>query len=208
MRQAPSRPPLRRRFLGRLWASRDGTSATEFALVLPVLVLMVGGIIEMSMLFFVNVLAEGGLREAARYGITGQGAEDGLREVEIIQIVNDHTHGLIDLETAGMTTKAYSSFGAIGEPEPFVDGSNGKPLNGEYDEGEDFDDINENTKWDGDQGVEGAGGPGDVVMYTLTYDWEFVTPVLGAFAGQDHGVGMTASIAVRNEPYGSGGGGE
>lgn len=206
MRQAPSRPPLRRRCLGRFCAGRSGASATEFALVVPVLLLLVGGIIEMSMLFFVNILAEGGLREAARYGITGQGAEDGLREAEILQIVSDHTHGLIDLETAGMATKAYSSFAAIGEPEPFVDGSNGRPLNGEYDEGEDFDDINENAEWDGDQGVAGAGGPGDVVMYELSYDWEFVTPVLGAFAGQDHSVSMTASIVVRNEPYGSGGG--
>jgi len=176
--------------------------------VVPVLLVLVGGIIEMSLLMFVNVLAEGGLREAARYGITGQGAEEGVRDDDIIQIVTDHTHGLLDLETAGVSTKAYSSFGAIGEPEPFVDGSNGEPLNGEYDEGEDFDDINENAKWDGDQGTLGAGGPGDVVMYELSYDWEFVTPILSAFAGQDNGVSMTASIAVRNEPYGSNGGGE
>jgi len=31
---------------------------------------------------------------------------------------------------------------------------------------------------------------------------------MSAFAGQDNGVSMTASIAVRNEPYGSNGGGE
>ena len=204
MQQASSKLSLRRRFL----VCRDGTSATEFAIVVPVLLLLVGGIIEMSLLMFVNVLAEGGLREAARYGITGQGVEEGVRSDEIIQIVSDHTHGMIDLETAGISTKSYSSFGAIGEPEPFVDGSNGRPLNGEYDEGEDFDDINENELWDGDQGVIGAGGPGDVVMYELSYDWEFVTPVLGAFAGQDNGINMTASIAVRNEPYGSNSGGE
>jgi Flp pilus assembly protein TadG len=203
MQKAGLRSPRQSRFL----ACRDGTSATEFAIVLPVLLLMVSGIIEMSLLFFVDILAEGGLREAARYGITGQGAEDGVREDEIIQIVNDHTHGLIDLETANLSTKSYSSFGAIGQPEPFVDGSNGLPANGEYDVGEDFDDINENDVWDGDQGKVGAGGPGDVVMYELSYDWEFITPVLSIFAGQDNRVNMTASIAVRNEPYGSAGDG-
>lgn len=194
--------------IGRFLRCRRGASATEFALVAAVLLLFVGGIIEMSLLMFVNVLAEGGLREAARYGITGQGAEEGVRDDEIIQIVSDHTHGMIDLETAGISTKAYSSFGAIGQPEPFVDGSNGLPANGLFDEGEDFDDINGNETWDGDQGVAGAGGPGDVVMYELTYDWQFVTPVLSAFAHQDEGLSMTASIAVRNEPYGTSGGGE
>lgn len=195
--------PLGRRFLVR----RDGTSATEFALVLPVLLLLVAGIIEMSLLFFVNVLAEGGLREAARYGITGQGAEEGVREDEILQIVSEHTHGLIDLESANLSTMSYQNFGAIDEPEPFVDGSNGEPANGEYDEGEDFDDVNENGQWDGDQGIAGAGGPGDVVMYELSYDWAFITPVLSYFAGQDGHINMTASIAVRNEPYGSPGAG-
>ncbi len=199
MQPAPLRSSPHRRFFAR----RDGTSATEFALVLPVLLLLVSGIIEMSLLFFVNVLAEGGLREAARYGITGQGAEDGVREDEILQIVSDHTHGLIDFESATLSTMAYKSFGAIDEPEPFVDGSNGEPANGEYDEGEDYDDVNENGHWDGDQGVAGAGGPGDVVMYELSYDWAFITPVLSVFAGQDGHINMTASIAVRNEPYGS-----
>lgn len=203
MQQARARSPLGREFL----KGRDGASVAEFAIVLPVLLLLVGGIIEMSMLMFVNVLAEGGLREAARYGITGQGATEGIRDDEIIEIVNQHTHGLIDLETAGLSTLSYSSFGAIGQPEPFEDGSNGQPANGEFDVGEDFDDVNGNDTWDGDQGAPGAGGPGDVVMYELTYDWDFVTPVLGAFAGQDHGITMSASIAVRNEPYGSNGGG-
>ncbi len=204
MQQARKRTPRAKAFL----AARDGASAAEFAIVLPVLVLLVGGILEMSMVMFVNVLAEGGLREAARYGITGQGASEGVRDDEIIQIVNDHTHGLIDLETAGLSTMSYGSFGSIGQPEPFEDGSNGHPENGEFDVGEDFDDVNGNEIWDGDQGAPGAGGPGDVVMYELTYEWEFMTPVLSAFAGQDHSINMSASIAVRNEPYGSAGGGE
>lgn len=189
----------------RFFACRRGTSAIEFALVLPVFLLLIGGIIELSIMLFVSALAEGGLREAARYGITGQGAVDGVRADEITQIVTDHTHGLIEISPSNLTTMTYSSFGAIGQPEPYTDGSNGEPENGQYDEGEDFDDVNGNGTWDGDQGAPGAGGPGEVVLYELTYDWEFITPILTVFAGQDNSISMSASIAVRNEPYGTGG---
>ena len=153
------------------------------------------------MIMFVSSLAEGGLREAARYGITGQSPTASNRAAQIAQIVSDHTQGLVTISPTSLSTKVYPSFADIGAPEEFEDGSNGNPANGEYDEGEDFTDTNGNGQWDNDMGTPGEGSAGEVVLYTLTFDWELMTPILTAFADQEHGLSLSASIAVRNEPF-------
>ena len=98
----------------------------------------------------------------------------------------------------------YPSFGDIGGPEPFVDSA---PANGAYDVGETFTDVNGNGVWDPDMGAAGAGGPGDVVVYRLSYDWSLLTPVLAGVIGEAGRVRLAASVVVRNEPYEAAGGG-
>ena len=93
----------------------------------------------------------------------------------------------------------YDSFDDIGEPEPFTDQ---EPMNGAYDAGEPFSDTNGNGTWDADMGTAGVGGPGDVVVYTVSYDWPLLTGMLFSWMGTDGKVPLRASIAVRNEPYG------
>jgi len=184
-----------------------GAAALEFAFALPVFLLVLVGIVEFSMVMLVSVLTEGGLREAGRYGITGQIPAGMTREERLVEIVGDHTHGLIDLSPENITFKVYDDFSHIGEAEPYVDDS---PANGQYDPGEDFTDWNDNGTWDEDVGVAGTGGAEDIVVYELNYSWEFLTPLFKAF-GDDGKINMTASLAIRNEPYapvGGGGGGE
>ena len=175
-----------------------GSAAVEFVFALPVLILLVFGIIEVAMVMFVMALTEGGLREASRYGITGQIPENLTRDEMILQMVNNHTHGLIDVSGANLTYQVYPSFEDIGKPEPFVDGD---PKNGTYDVGEDFTDINGNGQWDPDMGAAGLGGPGEVVLYNIDYQWEFMLPVFEIFGGPDGVLNLSASLAVRNEPY-------
>lgn len=94
----------------------------------------------------------------------------------------------------------YDSFENIGQPEPFTDQ---EPMNGVYDQGEPFTDVNGNTTWDADMGAAGVGGPGEVVVYTVSYDWPLLTGMLHSWMGTDGKVPLRASVAVRNEPYGS-----
>lgn len=195
-RERPSRrrPLLSfRRFLG----CRSGSSALEFALAIPVFILMVAGVIEISMVTFVSILAEGGLREASRYGITGQAPTATSREAQIVQIVQDHTHNLITVSSDNVTFKTYGDYGHIGSAEPFED-ANG---NGEWDEGETYTDWNGNGSWDEDSGTAGSGGAGDIVVYEVTYQWAFITPLFKVFGGDDGALDLTASITVRNEPW-------
>jgi len=177
---------------------RRGVTALEFGLVAPVFALAVGALIDLTMMMFVSALLEGGVREAARFGITGFAPAGISRETRIRQIVADNTVGLVDMGTATVTQKIYPSFADVGKPEPFEDQA---PANGAYDPGEPYQDVNGNGQWDGDMGAAGAGGPGDVVLYTVEVDWSPLTPIVAPLFGISGKIRMRSSVAVRNEPY-------
>ena len=179
-------------------AACDGVAILEFGLAAPVVILATVGLIELGTMMFVNSLVEGALREAARFGITGFSPEGVSREERILEIVADHTNGLVDMQTATVTQLIYPGFGDVGQPEPFDDAP---PSNGTYDLGESFQDINGNGVWDSDMGAAGAGGPGAVVLYTIAVDWPALTPMFRPFLGEDGKIRMGASVAVRNEPF-------
>jgi hypothetical protein len=184
----------------RLRACIRGATAIEFALAAPVFVLIAVGLMELSMVLFVNTLLEGGLRDAARFGVTGGVPAGTTRADRILAIIDDRTIGLVDREEASITTRVYPSFDSVGKPEPFVDEP---PFNGTYDAGEAWTDINANGQWDSDMGAAGLGGPGDIVLYTIDYDWQLMTGHLFDFLGIGGAVPLRASLIARNEPYGS-----
>lgn len=175
----------------------------------PVLILVVTGIMEVSMVLAVSSLLEGGLRDAARYGITGYVPSGTTREDQIKKIIGEATVGLVNMDNAEIQTLVYPSFGDIGQPEPWDDQNS----NGAYDVGEPYTDINSNGQWDPDMGAAGLGGPGEIVLYKIKYDLGLMTPLMRPImGGSDGNVTLRASIAVRNEPYpetagGSGSGG-
>lgn len=148
----------------------------------------------MAIILFIGSSIESAVMEASRYGITG--SEAGVsREEKVLEIVADRTYGLLDMDQVQVQTLVYQSFADIGEPEPFTD-QNG---NHSYEVGEPFNDVNGNGTWDPDMGEAGLGGPGDIVVYRLSYDWGVVTPVMREILGET--VTQVSSVAVRNEPF-------
>lgn len=173
-----------------------GKAIVEFALIAPVFLGMLGAVLEFSGIMFVQTILEGGAREASRYGITGSQPEGVTREEMILDIVEGNTYGILDMAELDMETLVYDSFGSVGQPEPFTD-ENG---NGEYDDGEPYTDVNGSGGWDDDMGAAGLGGPGDVVVYRLSYDWNIMIPLFEPIFGET--VTLQANVAVRNEPFG------
>lgn len=194
---------LPRTFWRRFRDCRRGSSALEFALAIPVFLLLLAGVVEISMVMFVSVLAEGGLREASRYGLTGQVPDGETIEERLVDIVKEHTHNLIEITPANVTFKIYQDYDQIGNPEPYTDDS---PANGAYDAGEAFTDWNGNGSWDADSGLEGTGAAGEIVLYKIQYQWAFLTPLFSVFGGDDGALDLSASIAIRNEPWDPSGG--
>lgn len=190
------RPRIARR-LARLWRGRRGVTAVEFALVAPVAFTLVCIFIDLSMVMFITNVMEGGLREASRYAITGYVEVGKTREERIAEIVKDHSYGFIKSADLTIAYKVYPSFADVGKPEPFVD----QNANGQYDAGEPFTDINNNGQWDADMGTAGVGGPGDVVAYVVSYNWKLWTPLASEIWPNNGLVTLSATVAVRNEPY-------
>lgn len=196
----PARTSLRlMATMKRLRRNRKGSAVTEFAIAAPVVIMAIVGIIEFSMILFVSSLLEGGLREASRFGLTGFQPNGLTREERILKIIEDHTHGLVDGTAVNLSTLVYPSFDSIGQPEPFTDENS----NGTFDAGEPYMDVNGNNQWDPDMGAAGLGGPEDIVLYTIEYDWPLMTGMLNGFVGNDGKIGLRASVVVRNEPYGT-----
>lgn len=188
---------LRRRATAHWICDESGAAAAEFAMIAMLLIVMTIGVFEIAAVMIVNVLIEGGLREASRAGITGYAPAGTSREEMILERLQMHTLNLVTPDTATIETRVYPSFSQVGQPEPFTD-ANG---NGIRDNGEAFTDVNGNGTWDADMGAAGLGGPGDVVLYRVTYDWRLMTGLLIPALSPTGIIRLSASVVVRNEPY-------
>lgn len=106
-----------------------GSTVVEFALVAPIVLLLMCAILEFSVLFFTTMTMQYAVREGARYGITGQTDKDptgaNLRYKAILQVMRNNSVGMYDMvspvitvnSTTYATSSAYttSMFGSPGD---------------------------------------------------------------------------------------------
>ena len=189
-----------------------GVAAIEFAIVAPIVILLIMTLFEMGFLLTGGVFLEAGARAAGRFGITGAARPDESRETTIRTIITSHvcpaalpgaTSSLCfwtadgATPTLAITTRAYTDPRNLGQPEPFADLP---PENGSYDAGETYTDVNGNGQWDADMGAASAGGSGDVVLYEISMPQAVTTPLLRTAIGGAHYTDR-ARVIVRNEPF-------
>ena len=157
------------------------------------------------MVVMVMVLLEGGVRDAARYGMTGQTPASGTREQEIVNIIRNHSLGLVDVTTDDVEVLIYDDFDSVDSGDELVTDHNG---NGDWDEadGDTYNDLNGNGAWDPDPGVPGAGDGSAIVLYRVTASWKALTPLVAPFIGNGGEIPVSASVVIRNEPFGFSGG--
>lgn len=92
---------------------RKGTAAVEFAIILPLLVVLVFGIIEFSLLLYDKHVITNASREGARYGIVFRDTER-VPDAEITQKVNEYcsnylvTFGAVNSPTTTITRSGSS----------------------------------------------------------------------------------------------------
>ncbi|MEJ0010825.1 MAG: TadE/TadG family type IV pilus assembly protein [Alphaproteobacteria bacterium] len=180
-----------------MWRDESGVTAVEFAIVAPILLLLLFGILEFSGIMLVSVLMEGATNMSSRLGATGYSSGGESRTQTILDAVKQNAGVLIDANNVTVTAESYGQFNQIGQPEPYTDTNH----NGQYDAGEPYTDINGNGQWDADMGAAGYGGAGDVVVYTVSYPWHIMTPMMGRLIGTGGIYTITAHAVVKNEPY-------
>ena len=69
-----------------------GGTLVEFALVAPLLILLIMAALELSIMYWVNLTLQHAVREGARYAVTGQGGA--LREQLAVQRIVEQSMGL------------------------------------------------------------------------------------------------------------------
>jgi Flp pilus assembly pilin Flp len=176
----------------------QGSTAVEYAMVLPILLLFIMGSLEYDLVMYGMTVLEGATTTAAREGKTGYTASGMSQQQYIYGVVQTRVSGLMNPANLTISSKSYANFAAIGQPEPCISPTL-PPCPGTP--GVNFVDVNHNGTWDQDQGAAGLGGAGDIVVYTVTYPWQIITPFLKNVIGTSGVFTLTSSAVVKNEPY-------
>lgn len=181
-----------------------GTTVIEFAVLAPVLILLIIGSIEMGHFVMVRSTLEGAISTAARKATADLNTTEDNRDIKLRESVARQMATFPTIEGQHLTieTTVYQNFGSA-YPESFEDVNK----NGQYDgpqgsrPGEPFDDRNRNGVRDQATQKEGKlGGPGDVVSYRARFPAALYFKPLGELLGLGEGITMSADIVMRNEP--------
>lgn len=180
--------------LARLLGSTRGATMVEFALVAPLLILMLLGGLEVGHTMYVRSALVGALQKAAR-DISLEGASAGVRQDAIAASVASAVRQIIPGASVTMASKSYRDYRNVADPaEEYNDANH----DGRCDNGEAFVDSNRNGHWDADGSVAGRGNARDVVLLvaTVSYNRLGLTSLL---AGAPRTV-LTAKTLIRNQP--------
>ncbi|MDT0508106.1 TadE/TadG family type IV pilus assembly protein [Novosphingobium sp. MMS21-SN21R] len=177
----------------RLRRDTEGATAVEFALISPVMVLVLMGLFDMGYSLYASVMLQGALQGAARAS-TVEGANLTLSSID--QIVEDQVLRVVPNADLVFTRKAYSNFSDVGLAEDYTD-TNG---NGACDAGEPYEDANGSGTWDQDRGATGLGGARDAVLYSVQMTYRRPFP-MASLIGLPEDITNTASTVLRNQPY-------
>jgi Flp pilus assembly protein TadG len=119
-----SSSPSRRRLaagarLARWRPTQGGATAVEMAILAPVFLLVIFGILEMSLMYFADLSMQYAVREGARYAVTGQSnldpnAANQQRYLAVIQKIQSSSMGMYSMVNPVITVNktAYASASA------------------------------------------------------------------------------------------------
>ncbi|MGB4100859.1 MAG: TadE/TadG family type IV pilus assembly protein [Alphaproteobacteria bacterium] len=171
--------------------------AIEFAMLAPAYFLLIIGIMECSLMMFAQHVLESASANASRIGKTGYVGTNETRQQTIMDTITHLAGFIMDPSKIVVTSTTYQSFGSIGAGESFID-ANG---NGQWETGENYTDSNGNGQYDTDVGTSGMGNAGDIVVYTISYPWPVMTPVMSDIVGTNGVLNLASRVVVKNEPY-------
>ncbi len=170
----------------------SGAGTLEFALVIPVFLMLIFGVIDLGQMAYGQSVLNGAVQQAAR-----NSALETANTTTTDQLVKDTVTPVLPGATITSTRTNYYDFSDISRKEKWTDSN----ANGRCDNGEPYVDENGNGHWDSDIGESGNGSANDVVIYTVTAAY---TPVIaiplvaGAFRQQ---ITLTSSAVKKNQPF-------
>ncbi len=169
-----------------------GAAMIEFAIVAPVLLLMIVGGLGIGHTLYVKSVLDGEMQKAARDTSLEDAAGDARREAiqdrvraQVRKVINNAT---IDFELSSF----HDYRNAENRVEEYTDGNH----DGKCNNGETYVDANNNGNWDVKGGSNSIGGSKDVVLLTAKVSYPTFLPY-----GQSSGMMKVASSTLlRNQP--------
>jgi hypothetical protein len=177
----------------RLAGDDRGVALVEFALIAPVLLLLLLGMFEMGYNYYMETQLQGAVQAAARDSSLQSASSD---TTVIDARVTEAVREIVPDAELTFSRRAYASFGDVRRAEDYTDIDN----DGACDNGEPFEDANGNGQWDRDRGSAGGGGARDAVLYVVrvAYPRAFAA---AQFVGLSDTFTTEAVTVLRNQPW-------
>lgn len=177
-----------------LWRNERGATLVEFALLSPVLLVTLLGLMDLGYNYYIQAQLHGTIQKAARAATLHRAnAKPGEIDAEVARRV----HQLVPGAEIEFARSSYAQFSDVSRPEDFSDLN----ANGRCDDGEPFEDANGNGIWDEDRGTKGMGGARDAVLYQVTVTYTRAFGVAGVI-GLPSTFTTQATTVLRNQPWG------
>lgn len=181
-------------------ADRRGTPVIEFALVAPVMLILIMGLGDLAYQCYIQSVLTGAVQKAGRDStIQGNATQTGTIDDRVKAVVKT----VASSATFTSTRANYDTYSAMAG-EPFVDSKYPNTTAGVFDgvcnHGESYTDVNGNGRYDLDLSATGEGGANDVAKYTMTVTYNRLFP-LASMIGWSRTVTLTATTILKNQPY-------
>ena len=173
---------------------RDSKAVTiiEFAMVAPVMLLLLLGLFDLGYRAYASSVLQGALHDAARMATVG-----GYSMTQIDSRVKTRLSNFATRSTVTTAAASYYEFSGVSQPEKVVGDT--VPLNS-YNPGDCFEDVNGNNAWDSDRGRSGTGNAVDIVRYRVSITFPRIFP-LGHILGWPPTQTLTQETVLRNQPF-------
>lgn len=169
--------PSRREFL----SDRSGATAVEFALVAPLLLLILLAILDVSLMFFASVNLDGAAIDAARRIRTGQSQTTGDAETDFSSALCGKLNSIISCGSVIYDARTFSSYSNVTVDIQY-DPATGDPVTYGFT----------------------VGGSNDIVVVRTMYWWSFHAPMIGMFFETTPGSNkrlLVSNVVFQSEPY-------
>lgn len=185
---------------------RRGNTLVEFALVAPVLMLMIVGLLDVGYTAYVKSALQGAVQKAARDASLQDNATVAAATALDLKVTQQLQALGRSMPTPTFTRRFYRDYSAatVRQTEPISD-TNGDgrctvglppPLGN----GETYTDRNGNGVFDADGGDAGSGGAQDRTIYTVSVSYPRPFPIFG-FLNVPNTLTLSATTILANQPY-------
>ncbi|HEX9159912.1 MAG TPA: TadE/TadG family type IV pilus assembly protein [Rhizomicrobium sp.] len=168
--------------------SRDGSAAIEFAIIAPILVFFVIGLLETGAIYYFNSMMANAAGDAARMLRTGQVQTQGLTQAQYVAQICSEMTAMVSLSDCNsnlqVDMEAFNSY-----------------TNADY-----ADVVNSDGSLNTGAMQFNPGNSCDTVLVRAFYPWSIMTPLMKpVLQNMPNGQYlMTSAAAFRNEPFTAG----